>query len=63
MSDPRFAERVVPLKKGAAMPAQISKELGELDALDLSAVSDPGDVLFEFLTRRETELRAAAKAK
>ncbi len=63
MNDPRFRDRIVPLKRGTAMPAQISHELGVLDALDLSSVSDPGDVLFEFLTRRETDLRNAAKAK
>jgi class 3 adenylate cyclase len=63
MSDPRFRDRVVPLKRGEAMPAQISHELGLLNALDLSSVSDAGEVLYEFLTKRETELRMAAKSQ
>jgi hypothetical protein len=63
MSDPRFRDRVVPLKRGEAMPAQISHELGLLNALDLSSVSDAGEVLYEFLTKRETELRTAAKSQ
>jgi adenylate cyclase len=62
LSDPRFCDRVVPLKKGSAMPAQISHELGELNALDLSSASDVGQMLYEFLTKRETELRKAAKS-
>ncbi len=62
LSDPRFCNRVVPLRKGSAMPAQISHELGQLDALDLSSVPDAGQLLYEFLTKRETDLRTAAKA-
>jgi len=62
LSDPRFHDRVVPLKKGSAMPAQISHELGELDALDLSLVPDAGQALYEFLSKRETELRMVAKS-
>ena len=61
LGDPRFRDRLVPLKKGSAMPAQISHELGQLNALDLSSVSDVGQTLYEFLTKRETELRTAAK--
>jgi hypothetical protein len=53
---------VVPLTYGSAKPAQISYELGLLNALDLSTAPDPGQVLFEFLTRRETELRLALKS-
>ena len=62
LGDPRFANRVVPLKHGSAMPAQISFEVGQLNALDLSTAPDPGQLLFEFLTRRETELRVAVKS-
>jgi hypothetical protein len=62
LDDPRFCDRVLPLKKGSAMPAHISRGLGELNALDITAVSDPGQVLYEFLTKRETELRDIAKS-
>ena len=58
LGDPRFTDRIVPLKRGSALPSQISHELGLLNALDLSSASDPGRLLFEFLVRRETELRA-----
>ena len=61
LGDPRFADRVVPLKRGTAMPAQISHELGQLNALDLSSTPAPGELLVEFLMKRETELRAHAK--
>jgi adenylate cyclase len=61
LADPRFRNRVVPLKKGDANPSLICYELGQLNALDLSSAADPGQTLFDFLTRRETELRAAAK--
>jgi len=60
LKDQRFANRVVPLTRGSVIPAQICHELGQLNALDLSSNGDPGRLLFEFLTRRETELRATA---
>jgi hypothetical protein len=62
LGDPRFADRVVPLTRGAVMPAQISHELGQLNALDLSKAAAPGELLFEFLIKRETELRAQARS-
>lgn len=59
LKDPRFAGRVVPLTRGNVSPAQVSYELGQLNALDISAAADPGQFLADFLTKRETELRTA----
>jgi hypothetical protein len=62
LKDQRFTNRVVPLTRGRVIPGQISHELGQLNALDPSSIGDPGRLLFDFLTQRETELRATAKS-
>ena len=61
LSEARFRDRVVPVKIENVQAAQISHDLGLLQTLDFSSVTDPGESLFQFLTQRETELRSSAK--
>jgi hypothetical protein len=56
--DARFQGRILPLQVDAAQPAEIAHELGELQLLNLQGAADPGEVLYQFLTGRETALRA-----
>lgn len=61
MKDPRFLDRIVPLRKDTVESSRISYDFGQLHPLDISSVPDPGQTLYEFFTRRETELRSKAR--
>lgn len=62
MRDPRFEHRIVPLTIDATQPIQISNELSQLQALHLKNVAESGDLLYQFLTAREGQLRAATRS-
>lgn len=62
VADPRFQGRILPVTRGAAAPSQIHPTLATLHCIDLSKVPDVGTLLADFLSQREVELRAAARA-
>jgi adenylate cyclase len=61
MRDPRFDQRIVPLTLGDAEARQLSPDLAQLHSLNIRDVADVGDLLTQFVMKRETELRAAAR--
>ncbi len=62
MADPRFRQRILPLKAGDTEPSRISHELGLMQTLDVLQSPDVGAALYRFLVRRESELRANVRS-
>ncbi len=62
IADPRFRQRILPLRAGDADPSSISYELGRMQTLDLAQAPDVGAALYRFLVKRETELRANSRS-
>jgi adenylate cyclase len=62
MADKRFDQRILPLTRGPVALPKLGSKFFRLHGIDLSTITDTGKFLKEFFSRREVELRSAAKA-
>ncbi len=60
LKDPRFRGRVLPVRVDETLPSQINADFGSLHALDIRSCPNAADAIYEFLVKRERELRAVA---
>jgi adenylate cyclase len=58
MKDPRLRGRVLPLRVDDTLPSQVSTGFGSLNVLDIRASENTADAIYQFLIKRERELRA-----
>ena len=62
MNDPRFHNRILPMRVGDAEPSQLSHELGLFHTLDARQFPDAGEALYRFLIERGGELSARSRS-
>jgi hypothetical protein len=58
LKDPRFHGRVIPVRLDESVPFKIASGFGPLDILDVNSSQNAGEVIYNFLVRREQQLRA-----
>jgi hypothetical protein len=61
LRDPRFQGRVIPVRLDESVPSQITSSFGPLDALDVRASQNAGEVIYNFCSARTTASRRCSR--